>query len=127
MTPTEIVNAFIAAIERKDIPATIEMVTDDVSYENMPMNPIVGPEAMAQTLEGFLSPATEVDWQILRQFEHGNVVVNERLDRFKIGDGWLELPIAGIFEIVDEKISLWRDYFDINTYSTQMASLTHAT
>lgn len=126
MTPTEIVNAFIAAIERKDIPAAIEMVTADVSYENMPFGPIVGPEAMAQTLEGFLGPAGEVDWQILRQIEHGNTVVNERLDRFKIGDGWLELPIAGIFEIVDGKISLWRDYFDINTYSNQMTELTQS-
>ncbi len=124
MTPTEIVAEFIAAVERKDVAAAVAMVTDDVSYENMPFGPIAGPDAMAQTLDGFLAPAGEIDWQILRQFEHGNVVINERLDRFKIGEGWLELPIAGFFEITDGKISLWRDYFDIGSYMTQMNELT---
>ncbi len=124
MTPAELVTAFIEAIERKDIAAAVAMVSADVSYENMPFGPIAGPEAMAETLEGFLGPASEVDWQILRQIEHGSTVVNERLDRFKIGDGWLELPIAGVFEITDGKISLWRDYFDMNTYATQMTELT---
>ncbi|MDP7599231.1 MAG: limonene-1,2-epoxide hydrolase family protein [Acidimicrobiales bacterium] len=126
MTPTETVNAFIAAIERKDVEAAVALVSDDVSYENMPMQPIVGPEAMAATLEMFLAPASEVEWPVLRQFEVGNVVVNERLDRFKIGDGWLELPIAGVFEVVDGRIRLWRDYFDMATYSRQMAELAGA-
>ncbi len=124
MTPTDTVDAFIAAIEHKDVEAAVALVTDDVSYENMPMQPIIGPEAMAATLEMFLAPASEVDWPILRQFEVGNVVVNERLDRFRIDDGWLELPIAGVFEVVGGRISLWRDYFDMGTYSKQMAELT---
>lgn len=124
MTPTEAVDAFIAAIERKDIEAAVALVTDDVSYENMPMQPIVGPEAMARTLAMFLAPASEVEWPILRQFEVGDVVVNERLDRFRIGDGWLELPIVGVFEVVDGRIRLWRDYFDMDTYTRQMAQLT---
>ncbi|MFQ5558518.1 MAG: limonene-1,2-epoxide hydrolase family protein [Acidimicrobiales bacterium] len=124
MTPGEIVEAFIEAIERKDVGAAVAMVTDDVSYENMPMDPIVGPEAMARTLEGFLGPAGEIDWRILRQIEQGDTVFNERLDRFRIGDGWLELPIAGVFEITGGRISLWRDYFDLGSYMTQMAELT---
>lgn len=124
MTPAETVTEFIRAIERKDVAAAAAMVTDDVSYENMPFGPIVGPEAMAQTLDGFLAGASEVDWQILRQIEHGDVVVNERLDRFRIGDGWLELPIAGVFEVDDAGlITLWRDYFDIGDYQRQMAEL----
>ncbi|HEC11561.1 MAG TPA: limonene-1,2-epoxide hydrolase [Acidimicrobiales bacterium] len=124
MGPSEVVTEFIAAIERQDIAAAVSMVSDDVSYENMPFDPIIGPEAMAQTLGGFLAPASEVDWQILRQVESGNLVVNERLDRFRIGDGWLELPIAGFFEIVDGKIRLWRDYFDMGTYMSRMKELT---
>ncbi len=124
MGPSEVVTEFIAAIERQDIAAAVSMVSDDVSYENMPFDPIVGPEAMAQTLGGFLAPATEVDWQILRQVESGNLVVNERLDRFRIGDGWLELPIAGFFEVVDGRIRLWRDYFDMGTYMSRMKELT---
>ena len=46
-------------------------------------------------------------------------------DRFKIGDGWLEMPVAGFFEVNgDGLITLWRDYFDLATYTDQMAKLT---
>jgi|TARA_B100001105_G_scaffold210043_1_gene174471 limonene-1,2-epoxide hydrolase len=124
MTPTEVVGAFIDAIQRKDVATAVSMVTDDVSYENMPLDPIVGPEAMAATLEMFLGPASEVEWHILRSVEDGDLVLHERLDRFRIGDGWLELPIAGVFEVLDGRISLWRDYFDMATYTSQTRALT---
>jgi limonene-1,2-epoxide hydrolase len=86
---------------------------------------VVGHEGLATTLSAFLAPAGEVDWQILTQFEIGSTVINERLDRFQIGDGWLELPIAGVFHIDDDgKIALWRDYFDMGSYMRQYAELT---
>jgi limonene-1,2-epoxide hydrolase len=79
---------------------------------------------MRATLDGFLAPAGEVEWTILRQVVSGNLVINERLDRFQIGDGWLELPIAGFFEVTAEGlISVWRDYFDMSTYTRQFAAL----
>lgn len=123
--PEAVVAAFIAAIEAKDIDAAVELLTDDVSYENVPMSPIVGKEAVRATLGAFLGAATQVEWPIRRQLAHGNVVVNERLDRFQIGGGWLELPVAGFFEVTDAGlISLWRDYFDMASYTGQLAALT---
>lgn len=124
MEPLEIVRSFIAAIEAKDIDRATAMVAESISYENMPMAPIVGREAVAATLGMFLEPATEVEWVMLRELVDGAVVMNERLDRFKIGDGWLELPVAGAFEVVDGQITLWRDYFDMASYQRQMAALT---
>ena len=125
MSPGATVAAFIRAIERKDISAAAEMVAEDVSYENMPISPVVGREGLTQVLEMFLGSAHEVEWQIVSQFEIGNTVVNERLDRFQIGDGWLELPIAGFFRIDDEgRIALWRDYFDMGSYQRQFTELT---
>jgi len=125
MTPAEIVTEFIRAIERKDIDAAVAMAASDISYENMPMEPIVGHAGLAATLGAFLAPARVVDWQILEQWEVGRTVINERLDRFEIGEGWLELPIAGVFAVNDDdKISLWRDYFDLGSYTRQMAELT---
>ncbi len=122
--PVQIVADFIAAVEAKDIPAALALLTDDVSYENMPIGPIVGREAVGATLAGFLDAASEVDWPVHRQVVDGNVVINERLDRFRIGDGWLELPVAGFFEVTDDgRISLWRDYFDMNSYATQLQAL----
>jgi len=123
--PGEVVAAFIAAVEAKDVDAAIELLADDVSYENVPMSPIAGKEAVRATLGAFLGAATQVEWPISRQVVAGNAVINERLDRFQIGDGWLELPVAGFFE-VDEHglITLWRDYFDMSSYTGQLAALT---
>jgi limonene-1,2-epoxide hydrolase len=126
-TPGEVVTAFVHALERKDVAAAVAMLHPEVAYENMPITPIVGVEAVAAALEAFLGPADAVDWQIIRQHEVGGVVFNERLDRFRIGDGWLELPVAGVFE-VDEAglITLWRDYFDLGSYQRQLADLAGA-
>lgn len=125
MTATDVVTRFIEAIERKDVDAAAALAAEDISYENMPIDPIVGKAGLAGTLRAFLDAASEVDWQILRQVEVGGVVFNERLDRFRIGDGWLELPIAGVFEVNDAGlITLWRDYFDMGSYQRQFAELT---
>lgn len=123
--PGDVVAAFIAAIEAKDVEAAIELLADDVSYENVPMSPIAGKEAVRATLRAFLAAASQVEWPIARQVVVGNAVINERLDRFKIGSGWLELPVAGFFEVTDQGlISLWRDYFDMVSYTGQLAALT---
>lgn len=122
-SPAAVVADFIAAIEAKDVAAAVALLAEDVSYENMPMDPIVGRDAVASTLTMFLEPAATVEWPVLRQLVDGNCVVNERVDRFQIGDGWLELPVAGVFEVSDGLITLWRDYFDMGAYQRQMAEL----
>ena len=123
--PEEVVGAFIAAIEAQDIDAAIDLLADDISYENMPVSPIAGKDAVRATLEGFLGAASRIEWPVTRQMTSGSTVVNERLDRFQIGDGWLELPVAGVFEVdSDGRICLWRDYFDMASYTRQLAALT---
>ena len=123
--PGEIVSAFIAAIEEKDLDTALALVTEDVSYENVPMSPLSGKPTVRAVLESFLASAAAVQWVVSRQVESGNVVVNERVDRFQIGSGWLELPVAGFFEVTaDGLISLWRDYFDMASYTGQVAALT---
>jgi limonene-1,2-epoxide hydrolase len=123
--PAEIVNSFIAAVEVKDVELAVSHLAEDVSYENMPISPIVGRDAVRHILGDFLAPAGRVEWRIERQVVSGSVVVNERVDRFEIGGGWLELPVAGVFEVdPDGKISLWRDYFDMQTYLSRLAELT---
>lgn len=124
MTPAETVNNFIAAIEAKDIDTAVALAAEDISYENMPTDPIVGRAALAKALHGFLGPAGSVEWRILGQWSVDRTVINERLDRFQIGDGWMELPVAGFFTLNDDGlITLWRDYFDMASYTRQFAKL----
>jgi len=124
MTPLETVNTFMNHIESKDVNAAADLLAADISYENMPIDPVVGRDAVRQVLEGFLGSAGEVEWKVLSEWEVGNTVINERLDRFQIGDGWLELPVAGFFQVTDGLITLWRDYFDMGSYMSQFSRLT---
>jgi limonene-1,2-epoxide hydrolase len=123
-TPSETVRSFIAAIEAKDLAAAGALAAEDISYENVPMQPIAGRDTMVAVLSAFMGPAVAVEWKVLREVAVGNVVANERIDRFQFPGGWVELPVAGFFEVDDRGlITLWRDYFDLGTYTSQMAAV----
>ncbi|MBM3638219.1 MAG: limonene-1,2-epoxide hydrolase [Actinobacteria bacterium] len=124
MNAESVVNQFFTAVERINIDEAVTYLADDVSYENMPVQPVRGKDEVRNLMSAFLAASTEVEWRVLRQHYVDNVVFNERLDRFKMNGGWLELPVAGVFEINEAgKISLWRDYFDMGTYMDQLTSL----
>lgn len=126
MTPEETVDAFIAAVTSGDSARAAELVADDIVYENvgfgstsfeLPVPVINGPTAMLE----FLAPMQDAEWTVHRQTCLGNVVVNERTDKFTFGEARIELLVAGIFEVIDGKITVWRDYCDMQTLMTQMA------
>jgi limonene-1,2-epoxide hydrolase len=43
------------------------------------------------------------------------VVFLERLDRHRLDHGWRKLPVNSVFEVDGDKITVWRDYFDLGT------------
>ena len=49
----------------------------------------------------------------------GPVVFIERLDRHRLTDKWVELPVTGVFEVREGRIIYWRDYFDAATILSQ--------
>jgi limonene-1,2-epoxide hydrolase len=122
MSASDVVTAFIQAIERMDVEGACALLADDVSYENVPMSPVPGREATRAVLERFVAPCSRIEWPVKRQMSSGNSVMNERVDRFEINGTWVELPVVGVFEVNDDdRITLWRDYFDLETYMRQMA------
>lgn len=117
-----VVNRFIAAIERRDIDAAVPLLANDCEYDNVPMGAVHGPDAVRDILGPMLAGCTEVEWPVLRESASGNVVFNERLDRFLMPHGWVEVPVNGVWEVVEGRITLWRDYFDEATYRNQLPS-----
>jgi limonene-1,2-epoxide hydrolase len=117
--PGQVVRAFVAAIERKDIDAALELVTDDVVYDNVPAGSVTGPDGIRSALSRLLGAAERIEWLTRHQVGTGSVVMNERLDRFQLGGRWVEVPVAGLFVLRDGRIALWRDYFDLATYRRQ--------
>ena len=119
-TPTEVVKAFCDAWGARDIDAIVGAVTDDCVYHNIPMDPVVGPEAIRTFIEGFTTGVDKIEFRMLNLAASGDVVFTERVDVFTYPDNTVELPVAGVFEVRDGKIAAWRDYFDLNQYMTQV-------
>ena len=46
--------------------------------------------------------------------------LRNRVDVFKLRDKTFEVPVMGTFEVSDGKINAWRDYFDLNQFTSQM-------
>ena len=115
-TPDQVVRSFISLLVARDIETAATMVSTDFEYDNVPMGKAFGPQGLRDTLTGFIGMGTGIDWEIIRQTSTGSAqhgtVLNEREDRFEIHGRWVTLPVAGIFEIRDGLITLWRDYFD---------------
>jgi limonene-1,2-epoxide hydrolase len=123
MDAEEIVNEFMARVVRMDLDAACELVSDDVEYDNVPMGKVYGPDGIKSVLGQMVGMLDEVDWVIHRQVAAGSLVLNERTDRFGMNGKWMELPVAGVFEVRDERIVLWRDYFDMTTFTNQLTEI----
>lgn len=115
MTPIETVKAFLAAMALKDYDTGLEFIAEDCEYDNVPLGKVTGPAGVRGVIEPFFAPTLENQLTILREATAGPIVFLERLDRHLIANGWVELPVTGVFEVHDGKITLYRDYFDAAT------------
>jgi limonene-1,2-epoxide hydrolase len=120
---SEVVDDFIAALVRGDLRSALGMVTDDVEYDNVPLEPVYGPDGIRDLFAQMLPGVDELDWQVHRQVASGDTVFNERTDRFRKGDKWLEIEVAGVFVVRGGSIALWRDYFDMDALRRGLADL----
>jgi limonene-1,2-epoxide hydrolase len=89
----------------------------------VPMGKNYGPDGIKAVLGAMVDGVEAVEFVTHRQVVVGNVVINERTDRFKVNGTWIDLPVAGFFEVNDDGlITLWRDYFDVPTLMDQMTA-----
>ena len=119
---TDLIDEFIAAWPSKDLDKITGFFADDAVYTNIPIDPPnEGLEAIRKTIEGFIGMAQQIEFVVHHQTENAQgVVMNERTDRFLIGEKWAEAPVMGVFEIEGDKIKAWRDYFDLAQFSSEM-------
>jgi limonene-1,2-epoxide hydrolase len=120
--PIEVVRDFCDRVAKGDIDALVELFADDAVYHNIPMDPIVGRDAIREALVGFLATLGEMSFDTLHILSDGPVVATERIDHFVRDGRDIALPVAGFFEVdADGRITAWRDYFDMAMFTSQMA------
>ena len=120
---TDIVNAFAASWSKLDVDEIMSFFAEDAIYTNMPIDPpSEGLEAIRKTIEGFTGMAQKIEFVVHHTTENAaGVVMNERTDRFLIGERWVEAAVMGVFELENGKIKAWRDYFDLGQFQAAMA------
>jgi limonene-1,2-epoxide hydrolase len=122
-TPLQIVRSFMKAMEVLDYDTGLQFIAADCDYINPPpINAVKGPEGVRAFLEPFFAPTLENEFRILCEAEAGQTVFLERLDRHRLKDKWVELPVTGVYEVKGGLITRWRDYFDAATIMAQWPS-----
>jgi limonene-1,2-epoxide hydrolase len=122
--PADVVHAFMRTLEKNDFDTGLGYLSDTCEYTNpAPFGTVHGPDAARAVLGPMFAPVIENQLITLREASNGAVVIVERLDRHRFPTGWVELPVTGVFEVHDGRITVWRDYFDVATFQSGIAAL----
>lgn len=115
------ITEFVGAWSRLVPEELASFFTEDGCYHNIPVGPVFGRDNIRQMIAAFTAGWTATQWDLLNIVGAGDIVIAERLDRTEAGDKSVDLPCTGVFEMENNKIKVWRDYFDIGTYSAAMS------
>jgi limonene-1,2-epoxide hydrolase len=120
MSNLDVVNAFLKVCAKRDYDAAFELVTDVLEYQNMMLPAVHGKAAVQETCDMLLALCSGSEWLVHREVAQGDLVMNERTDRFEMNGTWTDLPVAGVFVLRDGLICSWHDYFDLQTIMSAM-------
>jgi len=123
-TPAETVEAFIAAFiaawPQGDAVSLRSFFREDAVYQNGPIAPVTGGDAIVAAFAGFMALGGQVRVDMTHMVADGAIVMTERVDHFIGPDQTISLPVMGIIEVHDGVIAAWRDYFDLDQFMSQM-------
>jgi len=111
-TEIEVVQQFLAALERLDIDAALDLLDPAITYQNVPLPAAHGAEAVEEQLRWLAryGRGFEVRWHNVAANEA--IVLTERTDVLTFGPVSAAFWVCGTFEVRDGRIVLWRDRFD---------------
>lgn len=119
--PVETISDFCAAWASLDAERIMSYFSENPTYHNMPGPPAIGREAVRATIDRFLGTWQKTNWEVVNIAGAGDLVFAERMDRTDTGGKHVDLPCVGVFEMAGGKIHVWRDYFDMATYTRALA------
>ncbi len=119
----KVVSDLFAAWSRLSIDDIMSYFAEDAVWDNVPMTPANGKAAIREMTNGFLKDTATFGVKVLKSAHEGNVVFNSRIDSITMKNGKkADIPVAGMFELDDAgKIRVWRDYFDLATFTKQVS------
>jgi limonene-1,2-epoxide hydrolase len=111
-SPADVVRDFLTALADDDVDRALELIDDDIVYENVSLPTIRGRRRFESGARAFYRHKIGFDVRIHRIATDGYSVMTERTDAIFVGGYRSQFWVCGAFEVHDGKITLWRDYFD---------------
>ena len=113
-SPSKVVRRFLEALEAAEFDEAQSLLDQDVVYTNVSLPTISGSEAV---MKGFRSALERTEFRVHfhaigSDDANSAVVLTDRTDAFVFGPVSVQFWVYGRFEVLDGKITLWRDSFD---------------
>lgn len=110
-----LVNNFCRDWSTKDVEALAPYLADDLVYQITPGQPLITSLEQFKTQMGpFMTRMDSIEWEILRSYAVGPLVLNERIDYFNAPADTkapsMRFHVAGHFLVEDGKIRVWKDW-----------------
>ncbi len=122
----QILEEFFAHLERLDFAAVAALCAPDCVYEDMPVQEAgraVGPAAIVEKLRLGLGELERLPTTIHRVVEQGDTLLVERTEVWHHRTGErATLEVMAVFVFRDGRLTLWRDYWDMNRLFSQQPS-----
>ncbi len=106
------VESFLNALANQDMETADALLADDVVYQNVGLPTIHGRKRVIKLMRG-MEGRMGFEVKFHRNVSDGLAVMNERTDAMVFGPLRLQFWVCGVFEVHDDRITLWRDYFDL--------------
>jgi len=119
----KVVNDLFAPWTRLNVDEVMGCFAEDAVWDNIPLTPAKGHAAIREMTHRFMKDKSAFSAKIVKTVHDGNVVFHERVDTIVLENGKkVDIPVAGMFEINEAaKITVWRDYFDLATFTKQIS------
>ncbi|WP_433598290.1 limonene-1,2-epoxide hydrolase family protein [Nocardia sp. CA-135953] len=127
----EVVREFTRAMRDGELDRALDdLATDDIVFENVPMQPpaqvVSGREIVRSRLAALYEVGTAERFDIVHQIEDGDVVMHERIDSFRFPPGTFPkgdvfaMRVASVFTVRDGRVASWRDYYDLGVFEIEL-------
>jgi limonene-1,2-epoxide hydrolase len=111
-TEIDVVRRFLGALEALDVDAAVELLAPNVVYQNVPLPPARGKDAVEKQLRLLTRYGTGFEVVYDNVASDGPIVLTERTDVLVFGRLRAAFWVCGTFEVRNGKIELWRDRLD---------------
>lgn len=121
--PKAVVEQLWSTLYTKDWEKLASLLAPDAHYEDVPTpDPGAdGPENIVKRLRIGLDPIERFEHHFHRLVAEGDVVVLEHTEVWHFETGEVARnPFVTVHEVENDRIKLWRDYWDLNTLMSQV-------